>query len=145
MVAFSDFFFYPDYYGLFTKVAFELPAYYRDEPVHKDGFLGEVRTYCNWEWADVQLLVVLALCWTIFRWALTRFVLQVRTKPCLYVVVCLESCDKFFFCKCTKRGKKVLIPLLTPFLALTLHIPGPHPSPHPYMFTRNTGLGPEWS
>ncbi len=78
MVALSDFLFYPDYYGLFQKVIFELPEYYREEPVHEDGFLGEVRMYCQWEWSDLQLLVFLAFLWTVFRWALTKFVLQVR-------------------------------------------------------------------
>ena len=78
MVALTDFLFYPDYVGLMTKVVTELPEYYRTEPIHEDGFVGEVRTYCNWEWADLQLLCLLALAWTVFRWALTRFVLQVN-------------------------------------------------------------------
>ena len=76
MVALSDFFFYPDYYGLYLAVL-EIPEYIRNEPVHPDGFLGEVRTYCSFEWRDVQYLCLLAIVWGIFRELLVRCVLKV--------------------------------------------------------------------
>ena len=77
-MGFSDFVFYPDYYGLVKTFLAEMPEYYRTEPVHPDGFLGEVRTYCEAKWSDLYLVVLLAITWTILRYLLTLFVLKVN-------------------------------------------------------------------
>lgn len=79
MVALSDFFFYPDYYGLYLAML-DIPEYVRTEKIHPDGYLAELRTYCHLEWADVQLVCILAVAWTIFRALLTRCVFKVGQK-----------------------------------------------------------------
>ena len=74
----EDFFFYPDYYGLVKMFVTEMPEYYRTEPVHPDGFAGEVRTYCKANWSDLYLVVVLAITWTLLRYLLTWSVFKVN-------------------------------------------------------------------
>ncbi|XP_022099811.1 ceramide synthase 1-like [Acanthaster planci] len=81
-MGFSDFFFYPDYYGLVKTFLVEMPEYYSTEPVHPDGFLGEVRTYCEAKWSDLYLVVLLAITWTILRYLLTLFVLKPTALSC---------------------------------------------------------------
>ncbi|XP_038045631.1 ceramide synthase 1-like [Patiria miniata] len=72
----TDLFFYPDYYGLVKTFLTEMPEYYRTEPIHPDGFLGEVRTYCEAKWSDLFLVVILAITWTMLRYLLTMCVFK---------------------------------------------------------------------
>ncbi|XP_072020618.1 ceramide synthase 1-like [Amphiura filiformis] len=71
MVKVWDFLFYPDYYGL-VQAMYDIPEYVRTEPIHPDGWLAEVRTYCELNWKDIQIICILAVVWSIFRELLIR-------------------------------------------------------------------------
>ncbi|XP_033624722.1 ceramide synthase 1-like [Asterias rubens] len=87
----EDFFFYPDYYGLVKMFVTEMPEYYRTEPVHPDGFAGEVRTYCKANWSDLYLVVVLAITWTLLRYLLTWSVFKPAAIACNLVQGSIEK------------------------------------------------------